>query len=525
MSSKTRREPSSPAGLYATVGTCSAPRQPAAPATAAQQHGHREYTAEQFTQPFCDFMTENPTSFHVVDYCKAQLRDAGFQELPSREPWADRIHPGGKYWTTRNGSAIIAWSVGRAYKPGNGLAMIAGHIDANTAKLKPVSAKPVNEAGCIQLGVAPYADGLNSTWWDRDLGIAGRVVVRDPDTGATAARLVKLGWPVAKVATVAAHLSRPAFFGDGNPETRTAPIIGLASAYSEAERRPLGAPGDFVHGQPPELVQLVAGELGVSYAQIAGWDLELFDVQPAQVFGMRKELITAGRLDDKLCSWAALMGLLAARDRDDDGGVRLVGLFDNEEIGGQLRQGHGGTFLPATVERVVESLAGAAEATTTTTAAAAAAAAATPYGPGLLGQTYARSFLVASDVSHAGHPNFLDSYMQGHVPTLNTGIAVKHDPNGGFSTDAVSASVLGRVAELIGARVQPYQARNDVRAGGSIGPVLSSMMGCRATDAGIVQLSMHSVRASTGALDPGLGALFYKGFLENWEKIDAEYAP
>ncbi|KGQ04394.1 Vacuolar aminopeptidase 1 [Beauveria bassiana D1-5] len=504
----TRRQPDTSAGLCATFGSSSAPRQRAA----AVAPPHQEYTPEQFTQPFCDFMTENPTPFHVVDYCKTKLHDSGFQELPSRESWAGKIHPGGKYWTTRNGSAIIAFTVGHAYNPGNGVAMIAGHIDANTAKLKPVSAKPVNEAGCIQLGVAPYAAGLNPTWWDRDLGIAGRVVVRNPNTGKSTTRLVKLGWPVAKIATVAAHLSQPAFFGDGNLETRMTPIIGLASAYSEKEQQPLGNPGEFVHSQPPELVRLIAGELGISYSQIVNWDLELYDFQPAQVFGMRKELITAGRLDDKLCSWAAMVGLLTVRSRKDDGYVRLVSLFDNEEIGGKLRQGHGSTFLPATIERMVESLTHAHSAKT-------------PYGVDILGQTYARSFLIASDVSHAGHPNFLENYMQGHVPTLNTGIAIKHDPNGGFSTDAVSAAVLMRVAELIGAKVQPYQARNDVRAGGSIGPILSSLMGCRATDAGIVQLSMHSVRASTGALDPGLGVLFYQGFLENWEKIDSEYAP
>ncbi|KAM3430240.1 hypothetical protein NHJ13734_007835 [Beauveria thailandica] len=483
----TRRQPSASVGLCATLGLSSALQQPAAAAAPP----HLEYTPEQFTQPFCDFMTENPTPFHVVDYCKVKLHEASFQELPSRESWAGKIHPGGKYWTTRNGSAMIAFTVGRAYKPGNGVAMIAGHID---------------------LGVAPYAAGLNPTWWDRYLGIAGRVVVRNPDTCKSATRLVKLGWPVAKIATVAAHLSQPAFFGDANLETRMAPIIGLASTYSMAEQQPLGNPGELVHSQPPELVRLIAGELGISYSQITNWDLELYNFQPAQVFGMRKELITAGRLDDKLRSWAAMIGLLTARAREDDGYVRLVSLFDNEEIGGKLRQGHGSTFLPATIERMVESLTHSHSATT-------------PYGVDILGQTYAQSFLIASGVSHAGHPNFLENYMQDHVPTLNTGIAIKHDPNGGFSTDAVSAAVLMRVAELTGAKVQLYQARNDVRAGGSIGPILSSVVGCRATDAGIVQLSMHSVRASTGALDPGLGVLFYKGFLENWEKIDSEYAP
>ncbi|OAA53887.1 Peptidase M18 [Cordyceps fumosorosea ARSEF 2679] len=477
----TRREPSSsPVGLYMHAAASRQPTAEAA-ATAARQQ-RQEYTPEQFTQPFCDFMTENPTSFHVVDYCKSRLHNAGFQELPSGELWTGKIRPGGKYWTSRNGSAIIAFAIGRAYKPGDGVAMIAGHIDAKTVKLKPVSAKPANATACLQLGVAPHANGLDPTWWDRDLGLAGRVVVRDPDTGGTTARLVRLGWPIAT------HLSP-----GGRSETTT-PIIGLSSAYSAGEQRPLGSPGEFVHGQPPELVQLVAGELGVSYAQIVRWDLELYDFQPARALGLRRELITAGGLEGRLCSWAAMMGLLAAEEHDDDdvdggGYVRMVGLLDDVEIGG-----NGSAFLPTAVERMVESLAGDAGQT-----------------PGLLGRTYARSFLVAGEVAYAGHPDLVDS--EGCAPRLNTGVAVKHDPDGG--TDA---AVLTRVAELVGARVQPYQARVGV------GPVLSSVMGCRAAEAGIVQLGVHSVRATTGALDPGLGVLFYKGFLENWHRIDGEFA-
>jgi len=119
---------------------------------------------------------------------------AGFKELPAREDWTGKIEAGGKYFVTRNGSAMIAFTVGKAYKPGNGVAMIAGHIDALTAKLKPTSTKP-NKAGFVQLGVAPYAGGLNETWWDRDLSIGGRVIVQDQKTGKTTSKLVKLGWP------------------------------------------------------------------------------------------------------------------------------------------------------------------------------------------------------------------------------------------------------------------------------------------------------------------------------------------
>jgi aminopeptidase I len=114
-------------------------------------------------------------------------------KLPAREDWTGRIEAGGKYFVTRNGSSTIAFTVGKAYKPGNGVAIIAGHIDALTAKVKPVSNKPT-KAGYVQLGVAQYAGALNETWWDRDLSIGGRVIVRD-ESGKTSSKLVKLDWP------------------------------------------------------------------------------------------------------------------------------------------------------------------------------------------------------------------------------------------------------------------------------------------------------------------------------------------
>lgn len=149
---------------------------------------------EAYTKPFCDFLTENPTVFHAVDYFKTKLVALGYVELPAREDWTGRIKAGGKYWVTRNGSSIIAFTVGKKYVPGNGVAMIAGHVDALTARVKPVSTRP-NRAGYVQLGVAPYAGAFNPTWWDRDLSIGGRVVVKDEATGKISTRLVKIGWP------------------------------------------------------------------------------------------------------------------------------------------------------------------------------------------------------------------------------------------------------------------------------------------------------------------------------------------
>lgn len=144
-------------------------------------------------------------------------------------------------------------------------------------------------------------------------------------------------------------------------------------------------------------------------------------------------------------------------------------------------------------------------------------------GPNLKGQVLANSFLVSSDVIHAVNPNFLGSYLENHSPRLNIGIAVSADPNGHMTTDPVSTALLQQIAEKCGSTLQVFQIRNDSRSGGTIGPMTSSKLGCRAIDCGIPQLSMHSIRATTGSLDPGLGVKLYKGFFDYFEKVDKDF--
>ncbi|KAI1871849.1 hypothetical protein JX265_005835 [Neoarthrinium moseri] len=471
----------------------------------------KDLKPEDFTKPFTDFLQENPTVFHAVDYFKRKATKQGYTELSSRDDWSDKIVPGGKYFSTRNGSTIIAWTVGKAYKPGNGVAMIAGHIDALTAKLKPISSKP-NKQGYLQLGVAPYAGALNETWWDRDLSIGGRVIVRD-ESGKTSTKLVKLDWPIAKVPTLAPHFG-VGMLGQNNKETQTVPVIGLDNSdlYPTADApsvEALGPAGSFVATQPPKLVKVISKELGITdYSQIINWELELFDLQPATVAGLDKEFITGGRIDDKLCSWGAFEGLLGSKLEDGEGTIKLVALFDDEEIGSLLRQGAKGNFMPLVIERSVEAL---------------SEKAGKSFGPSVVGRTYANSFLVSADVTHAVNPNFVSKYLDDHAPRLNVGIVICADSNGHMTTDAVSTAILTRVCELSDCTPQVFMIRNDSRSGGTVGPSLSSMMGVRSADAGMPQLSMHSIRATTGALDPGLGAKFFKGFLDNFEKVDGEW--
>lgn len=475
--------------------------------------------AAAYTKPFCDFLTDNPTVFHCVAAMRKQLLDAGWKELDERDSWS--VKPSGKYFVERNGSSLIAFVVGAGYKSGNGAAILAGHVDALTAKLKPVSSVP-NKAGYLQLGVAPYAGGLGPTWWDRDLGIGGRVLIKEG--GKIVTKLVKLDWPIAKIPTLAPHFGAPAS-GPFNPETQMVPIIGLEGTSTHAGLHQTADPfsqpsllgslagpvGSFVHTQPPGLVKAISKELGLNTASaghIVNWELELFDVQPATVGGLEKEFIFAGRIDDKLCSWAALQALIESEpDHTADSSIiKVVGLFDDEEIGSLLRQGARGNFLPSTIERTVSCLAGDYECTSE-----------------LFGRTYANSFLVSSDVTHAVNPNFLNVYLENHAPHLNVGVVVSADSNGHMTTDSVSTALFQRCADAVDAKLQVFQIRNDSRSGGTVGPMLSAATGVRSIDAGIPQLSMHSIRATTGALDPGLGVIMFAGFLNSFEKVDKEF--
>ncbi|KAE8134861.1 glycosyl hydrolase family 71-domain-containing protein [Aspergillus pseudotamarii] len=468
-------------------------------------------TPEDYTKPYCEFMTANPTIFHAVDGFTRQLESQGYKRLPERDTWISKLEKGGKYYVTRNGSAFISFSIGRDYKSGNGMAIVAGHIDALTAKLKPVSKLP-NKAGFRQLGVAPYAGALSDTWWDRDLSIGGRVLVQDSNTGRVESKLVKLDWPIARIPTLAPHFGAPSQ-GPFNKETQMVPIIGVDNSdlfqqqvLSKTDQDSGIKPGTFAATQPEKLVKVISKELGIrDYNSIISWELELYDSQPAQVGGLDKDLIFAGRIDDKLCCYAAQEALLASPDSTSTSSIKMVGMFDDEEIGSLLRQGARSNFMSSVIERITEAFS-------------------PNYGPNVLSQTVANSFFVSSDVIHAVNPNFLNVYLENHAPRLNVGVAVSADSNGHMTTDSVSYGFIKRVADHCGSTLQVFQIRNDSRSGGTIGPMTSSRIGMRAIDVGIPQLSMHSIRATTGSLDPGLGVKLFKGFFDYFEEVDKEFA-
>jgi len=463
-----------------------------------------------YAEEFCAFIDESVTTYHACNFFKKELTAAGYVEIKEKESWAPKLKAGGKYFVTRNTSSIIAFAIGEQYSPGNGFALIASHIDALCMKLKPVTRN--NKAGFDRIAVAPYAgggasqsfDGSFATWWDRDLGLGGRVLVKGAD-GKIIQKLVNLPKPVARIPSLAAHFGAPAQ-GPFNYETNMVPVIGMSAPGTEE-----AVPTTMGKQHSTRLLRAVAKELGVSVLDIVDFDLELFDKTPSCLLGLDSEFISAPRIDDKLCSFAAMTALLNATSDSsflaESGVVNVVFCSDMEEVGSSLRAGAKSNFMQTVMERIVEAQIGAKGEDLS------------PYTADLYGKTAANSFMISADVNHAYNPNFDGIYLDGAAPLLNTGVVIACDPNGHFTTVAPSIAFARTIAELSDCETQLFQIRNDSRSGGTVGPMLSERLGVPAIDLSICQMSMHSIRAMTGAKDPGLGVKYLEGFFRHYQTV------
>lgn len=356
------------------------------------------------------FINASPTPFHAVDSVKQRLEKAGFKGLDEKDSWSNRCVPGGKYYLTRNASTILAFAVGKKWRPGNPVAMIGAHTDSPTLRVKPVSKKESN--GFMQVGVETYGGGLWHTWFDRDLSMAGRVVVKDGN-GDYVQKLVKIERPILRIPTLAIHLDRQEPF-TFNKETHLFPIAGLVAAElnrqgkkesattettKDSERpapsSPLKALGERHH---PYIIELISKEAKVKPSEMADFEMVLYDTQKSCVGGINEELLFSPRLDNLEMSFCSTIGLLnsvsSASALDDEESVRLISLFDHEEIGSQTAQGADSNFLPTMIRRL--SVLPAQKNVVPDVDA--------------YEQTLSKSFLVSADMAHSVNPNYAANY-------------------------------------------------------------------------------------------------------------------
>lgn len=395
------------------------------------------------------FIAASPTPFHAVDNIVRKLSNEGFEPLGEWEDW--QIAPGGKYFVTRNGSAVLAFKVGEGDP--RGFNIYAAHCDSPTFKLKP-DAELETIGHYIRLNTEAYGGGIMSSWLDRPLSVAGRAAVSTP--GGVKTQLVNLENMTVVIPNVAIHMQRNV--NDGftfNPQVDTIPLLGSEKAKGT-------------------LMQSVADAAGVREKDILGADLYLYNKTAGAVWGADGEYVSSPRLDDMQCAYAGLQGLLAGGNRDT---VSLLAVFDNEEVGSRTAQGADSDFLVTAVERICSAL-GKSKA-----------------------QMLSQSFALSADNAHAVHPNHPEYADPVNRPFMNGGIVLKFNARQSYATDAVSAAIFKKICAAVGVPVQTFANRSDKPGGGTLGNISATRLSIPTADIGLAQLAMHSSYETAGSMD------------------------
>lgn len=411
------------------------------------------------------FLDASPSPYHAVDSAKALLDAAGFHELDERDAWTSEAMAGpggnGRRYVIRGG-ALIAWMAKDANPLAHGISIVGAHTDSPNLRIKPNP--EVTSAGWRQWGVEVYGGTLNNSWLDRDLGLSGRVILRDGSS-----RLVKIDEPLARVAQLAVHLDREVNEKGLvlDKQLHLTPLIGLGAKTSFRE--------------------FIGAHIDCDGNDIATWDLMLHDLTPARVIGVDGEFVTSGRIDNLFSAWAAVRALIdsvAASESSATGSIMMAALFDHEEVGSSSTTGAAGPLLETTLHRVLDANGISS--------------------PDDRARIFARSSCVSADMAHAVHPNYADRHEPDHRPLPNAGPVVKVNANQRYATDARTAAMFQAAARRVEVDCQTFVSRNSQPCGSTIGPITATRLGIATVDVGCAMLSMHSARELCGAQDAAL---------------------
>ena len=411
------------------------------------------------------FLDASPVNFLAVKNLTEELQQHGYHRIDTTEALGT-VKAGDKFFVTKNDSSIYAFQIGRKALAETGFHMICAHCDSPTFRIKP-HAEIDCEGGIVKLNTEVYGGPIMSTWFDRPLTLAGRVIVKSKDVMTPTTLLLHVKRPLLQISNLAIHFNRQV--NDGVKLSRqkdVLPILGIIN--DELEKGNL-------------LMNIILEELNkqqtVAREDILDFDLYLADATPACTFGAHNELISSGRLDDLSMCFAGLEALLASQLTDT---TQVLAIFDNEETGSQTKQGAGSPFLSYMLKRIALAQGGTEEA---------------------YYQAVERAFMISADNAHAWHPNYSEKYDPTNHPMLGGGPVIKFNAAQKYASDAYSASVFAGLCKKAGVPCQRFVNHSDVAGGSTLGNILTSSIPLRGVDMGNAILAMHSCRETGSTAD------------------------
>ena len=407
-----------------------------------------------------DFLYNSPTAYHSVKTIKETLDSNGFNEVKENEKW--NLKENGKYYVVKNDSALIAFVVGNDDIEENGFKLIGAHTDAPGFRIK-ANPEMVSEGTYLKLNTEVYGGPILYTWFDRPLGIAGKVTLKGASPLKPEVRLVNINKPILIIPSLAIHMKRDVNEGFAvNKQKDTLPLLSLINEKFEKENY---------------LVKLLASELKVNEEDILGFDLGLHEIEKGAIIGLNEELISAGRLDDM---WMVFTGIKALLNSKETKSTKVMVCIDNEEIGSLTAQGANSALLLNVLERITLALGKDREG---------------------LHRALSNSLMISADLAHAVHPNAEEKHDPTNRPVLGQGPVLKTAASGSYSTDSYNAAIFEGLCKSANVPYQKFYNRSDVRGGTTIGPITSSLLTIPVMDMGAPLLSMHSIRELASVKD------------------------
>ena len=404
-------------------------------------------------------MLEKSTSqFHTILGAKEQLVEHGFEELHLKEKW--NLQKGGKYLIDHHGSTVFAFTVGTQFEAEDGFRIAAAHGDFPGFRLKPNAEMEVN--GYLQLNTETYGGAILSTWMDRPLSVAGRVVLKSENVFKPEVRYIDLEKPVLVIPNLAIHFNREMNKGvELRKQVEMLPIYGTASEKLTKDA----------------FIECISEVLGAKKEDILDYELTIYNTDKGCYVGLKDEFVSAPRLDNITSSQALIEGI-TANSREQ--GLNMMVIFDHEEVGSRSKQGAASTLLTTILEKIYVSLGfessdfvGALE----------------------------ESLFMSVDVSHAFHPNYGGKYDLTNRHVLNKGFAIKEACSQSYATDSEAIAIVQQICEKEGIAYQKFVNHSDSAGGGTLGAISSAMLPIRTVDMGVPVLAMHSSRETMGVKD------------------------